>query len=162
MANSKCTKQIREDRSGIDFTFSNGEVISANLQSFSESIQLDLMIHGLSQKGGDSYSGLKTVEEAMEALRDTIDRLIRGDWKSVREGGGGARVTDLVEALAAATTHTVEECRPIVGDMDKDAKADLRKHPKVAVELARIKATREQEKLAALQVEAADAPDLDF
>ena len=109
-------------------------------------------MHGLSQKLGDSYAGCEA-DEAFEKANGVATDLLAGNW-STRVAASGPRTTQLAEALAAATGKSVEEAATVLEQMDDDQKKDLRKHPQIKVELAKIKAAN-AEKAAAKAAEAA-------
>jgi hypothetical protein len=158
MANPKCSKDIREDLSGIDFTFAHGEVITVNLADLPENIVTNLVLHGISQKVGDSYAGCKTPEEAHEKAATLVERLNAGDWKTVRASGGGAkRSSMLLEAMVAATGKDEDECRAVLDGMDEDQQKALKDHPAIKAQMASIRAKRQAEKAAKLAEEAGDA-----
>jgi hypothetical protein len=150
MAKAKCTKQIREDLSGVDFTFADGTVLAVEVASLSKNILMNLVAHGISQKVGDSYAGDMPVEGAIEKATEVIKRLVEGDWKAVRISSGSAKNSLLAEAFAAASGRTVEECQAVLADMEEPQKKALRKHPQVALQIADIQAKRAAEKAAKL------------
>lgn len=114
--NEIATKKIRDDATGVDFNFSNGTVLSAELANLPELVNTKhgqvntrdyLACHGLSQKIGDSYAGCGgVVETAIDWAGATIETLERGDWSEVREGGGGVdRPTRVVKAVIRLLTE---------------------------------------------------------
>jgi len=132
------TKKIADDLSGVAIEFSSGERLAANLADLTAEIITQLALHGLSQKLGDSYAGEKDVSVAKVKAGKVLERLVAGDWRAVREGGGGGRITDLAQALADITGRTIEEAVSRIEDMDKDEKSALRKHKKIKARLAEI------------------------
>jgi len=135
-------KETLEDMSGVNINFNDGESVQARLADFSDDIVVHLALHGLSQKLGDSYSGEQDITSARALASAVLDRLKEGNWKAVREGGGGGRISDLAQALSAVTGQPLEECVAKISEMEKDQKNGLRKHPKVKAELAKIAAER--------------------
>jgi len=158
MAAKKATKKVTD--SGIDITFESGDALTVNLDQLDQSIVTKLALHGLSQKLGDSYAGAE-MAEAFELASSVATRLIEGEWTQAREGGGGgARMSMLVEALAAATGQTAEASLDVVKGMSDEQKKELKKHPAIASKLATIAAERAVEKAAKAEQAAAEAGDL--
>ena len=73
-----------------------------------------------------------------------VTRLYGGEWNIRAEGG--VQVTMLAQALAEAAQVELADAIAKVQDMDKEAKADLRKHPQIAAILARMEAERAEAK----------------
>lgn len=125
------------------------------LDKVSDEMKTQLMLHGASQKIGDSYAGAKsavegsdmTVEEyTLNAVETGIDQLYNNDW-SIRTGGaGGPRVTDLARAIAEATNADVQAVAEKLADTDADTKKALQADPAIKPILARIRAERAAEK----------------
>ncbi|MHC4620530.1 MAG: hypothetical protein ACYTEQ_22510 [Planctomycetota bacterium] len=156
--NNVAKKVVSEDRSKVSFEFTHGEALACSLADLPEEIRDELVIHGVKQKVGDSYCSVTDPAEAMVHAAKVWERLIAGDWKVAREGGGGQRITDLVKALSNVTGKELEECIDVVDGLEKAQKSALRKHAQIAAELAKISAERAAEKAEA----AADAPPLDL
>lgn len=135
-------KVIHEDLSGVTIEFTDGSTLTTRLDELSPEIVTQLALHGLTQKKGDSYAGEQDVTVARGKAQAVKDRLVAGDWKAVREGGGGGRISDLAQALAEITGRTVEEAVTIIEGMEKADKAGLRKHPKVKVKLRQLELAR--------------------
>lgn len=161
MANAKCSKKVAEDFSGVTFSFSNGEVLDISVSELPASIVGQLICHGLSQKIGDSYAGAKTVEEALENASEMAQRLLKGEWGTVRsEGTSKARISQLSLALQRATGKTEEEVLALLDTLSNEQKTALRKHPQIAPHIAQIKIEQEQEKLKELEAKASEGPSL--
>lgn len=129
---------------GVEWGFTDGEVVSVTLDQFSPEIVKQLALHGLSQKGGDAYSGAKDPEEARGLLLKVVERLEQNEWRAAREAGSGGKgkVSDLARALAEVTGKDLSEVIEKLDEMDKAQKATRRKHPAVAAVLARLAAER--------------------
>lgn len=137
----------------VTFDFGDGRVETFQLDNVSETMLIQLALHGASQKIGDSYASAKSATAETDVdpndwsqaqANGVIGQLADDDW-SVRQPGS-ASVTDLATALAEAAPCTVEEAIERLADSDKDDKAALRKHPDVAAVLARIKRERAEAK----------------
>ncbi len=151
------TKRLDTDQGIVRFEFANGEVLEVNVAQLPESIRRQALLHGVSQKVGDAYAGAESAEEALEAARSVVERLMAGEWRTTRQGSGKPRSTMLAEALSRLTGRDVAECQERIAALDDAAVKALRKHPQIQAELAKIRA----ERLAAKAEAGADsAPDL--
>lgn len=139
MSTPKAKKTVLEDLSGVKFAFAHGTEVTVLIADLPESTVANLVCHGLSQKLGDSYSGAESSEDAQSYLEKVLQRLVAGEWKAAREGGGGRGVSQLVEALHRATGKPLDECNATVDGLDEDAKKGLRQHPEIKEQLAQIK-----------------------
>ena len=155
---SKAKKKPREDLSGVDFEFAHGATLSINVGDYSKETVKHLVLHGISQKVGDSYSGAESSEDAFALASATHKRLVDGEWAIAREGGGRG-VTALIEALGRAFPDKSEEqCRKVVTDMTEEARKDLANHKRIKAHLEAIKAEKAAKK-AADAMAAAEAPE---
>lgn len=149
MAERKVGKTVNDD--SVTFDFATGENVEVKIKDISSDIQKQLMLHGLSQKLGDSYSG-EDADKCHTIFQGVLKNLTEGNW-SARSGGGSApRISQLAEALSIATEKTVEECVTVLSEMDDEAKKTVRGHPAVQSALAEIKlrkATEDAKKLKA-------------
>lgn len=146
MAAKIATKET--EGNSVRVAFTDGEVLEVSLDQLPEDIVRHLALHGLSQKLGDSYAGEKDVEVAKAKAKKVAERLQAGEWKAVREGSGGGRITDLAQALARVTGKELAECVSVITDMDKEQKKALRQHPQIQVALKEIAAERAKAKAA--------------
>lgn len=146
MAAKIATKET--EGNSVRVAFTDGEVLEVSLGQLPEDIVKHLALHGLSQKLGDSYAGEKDVEVAKAKAKKVAERLQAGEWKAVREGSGGGRITDLAQALARVTGKELAECVSVITDMDKEQKKALRQHPQIKVALAEIAAEKAKAKAA--------------
>lgn len=145
------TKSVGIDR--VVFTFLNGYEIQAVLTDFSEAMVIKLALHGLSQKVGDSYASAESIDEAIISANAVVQNLEADAWSTKVSRGG-----KIVEALAAFSGKPLNECLEVYSKMDDKAKAVLRKHPSIKLELATIEARRA--KAAAEAVTEEDTTDL--
>ncbi len=155
----KCTKTTREDKSGVDFNFVNGTAVTILLSDLSSDIVTDLALHGLSQKGGDSYAGIERIDDAVAALNGVKERLLAGEWKAAREGGNKPNFSKLVRALFMATEDDVteEDCRETVASLDDDGRKELRQHPQIDALIKQIDAEAAAERAKAALAKAAES-----
>jgi hypothetical protein len=124
----------------ITFTWADESVTVVDMADLHGSLTTRAMLHGLSQKLGDSYSGAKEVASAKAAFEDTLDALKAGDWN--RKGGGFSSGGIWVEALAQAAEVTLEEALEKWNEMTDETKASIRKQPQVKVAKAEIELAR--------------------
>lgn len=148
---SKIAKKVIGD-TFVRFEFADGEYIQCDVRDLPNDIKDQLVLHGLSQKGGDSYAGAESVKEARVSCQTVVDNLKAGIWATKASKGG-----KIVEALSRATQRPFDECLEKWHGMDEAAQKELRKHPAIKKALAEIEA----ERAASLAAAAADAPALD-
>ncbi len=138
----KARKSYNPETGDVRFEFANGEALAINVRSdIPDTLREQVLAHGLLQKGGDSYAGAETVEEAYESAKATLDAIRAGEWASAREGvgaGGG----DLIKALVRVRGCTEEAARAVVMALDADKRKAVRKIPAVAKVLLEIAAER--------------------
>ncbi len=135
MAEKKVSKAVSD--TAVTFEFATGEVEEVSPKDFSADIQKQLMLHGLSQKLGDSYSG-EDADKCHGIFTGVLKNLADGSW-TARAGGGAPRISQLAEALARETGETVEKCVETLAAMDDDKKKAVRSHPAIQVQLSEIK-----------------------
>lgn len=124
--------------------------VVVDLKEFSSEMIRKLARHGLKQKLADSYAGAKgDVKVALESFNETLSNLKQGIWATRVAGEGGAKVTQLVEALVRVSGKSVDDCKAVISKLGEQDEADegsrvsaLRKHPKIALALAQIKVER--------------------
>lgn len=132
------------DGNTLTFRWADDSETVINPSDFREEILQHAILHGLSQKLGDSYSGAAGDVTAAKAMFDeTLTALQEGDWN--RKGGGFSSGGIWVEALAKAADVTIEEALEAWNNQDDAGKAGIRKQPQVKaakaeIELARAKA----------------------
>lgn len=144
----------------IRFTFDDKTEEVFDVSKVSDDVKTRGMIHGFSQKIGDSYAGAAKSENALDfakqAVKDTIAQLYKGDWRAAGAGLGGPRTTDLATAMSRVTGKTVEQCSAYLDTLNDDEKKAWRAKGKIAAAIAAISAERAAEKARKL-AEAANA-----
>lgn len=158
MAERKVSKEVREGT--VAFTFHDGAELICDPSTLSDEMKNQLILHGISQKVGDSYSG-ENAENCETIASKVWETLTKGEW-STRSGGGGPRISQLAEALARVTGQEVQECVGVLAEMDDDAKKDVRAHPDVKKAMAQIKLEKAQKDAESAAAAEGDdnAPDL--
>lgn len=151
-------KEIDLEAGKVVFVVNDGTKYEFEL-SKAEALQRQLALHGASQKIGDSYASAAKeadpVAFAKACIEDTIKQLYAGDWKLVGKGTG-PQDSLLVQAYARATGMEVEEARALLADATDDEKTALRKKPKVAAAIERIKLERQMARLEQAEKKAAE------
>lgn len=109
---------------GVRWDFVNGQTRTVMLSEI-PGLVAKAATHGISQKGGDSYASEKDVDDAVEALDDTLKTLREGKWTEGRQGGFGG-VGILVKALAEVYGKDYDTVRAIIKDMTPREKQQLR------------------------------------
>lgn len=136
------TKEVAEDLSGVVIAFVNDKTLTVNLSDLTEEMVVNLALHGLKQKLGDSYSGESNLEVAFSKAENVAKRLREGNWKAVRESGSGGRITDLAQALSRVTNRSIPESVEVIDGLTKEGKSKLRAHPDIKVAMTEIAAER--------------------
>lgn len=116
-----------------------GELIYDHL---TEEMKLRLALHGIAQKGGDSYSGLEGEKAMVEALTLTLGNLSSGKWGVERAAGGGAAANRTVEALTMALGIDLAAATELYDSMDDATRKAIRKTPEIQQALAEIRAKK--------------------
>lgn len=142
------TKILPSDVGGLEdvvrFVLGNGLEVQCCLDDLHDSIKGQLMLHGLSQKVGDSASGFSKARDfsgAFGAMQGVVDNLLAGVWSS-RSNGGAA---DLVAAIAELRSISVEDAQAAFDKMTEEQVKAVASHPKVKEVVKRIQAERARE-----------------
>ena len=117
----------------VTFGFVNGKKLVCDISELSDDIIKRLAVHGLSQKVGDSYAGAESVDQAVANATETWNNLVSDLWAVGRQTGG-----KLAQALATIAGVTLEEAIKTLAEMDDEKKKELRKHPKIKAEIAKM------------------------
>ena len=145
-----CKKDYDLDTGVVSFSFGDGETIEVNVNELPANIQSTLLLHGMSQKGGDSYAGAKgNYAEAKSSLRSVIEALQAGNWGTGREGEGGPRLGELSAAIARIKGIELDVASAAVEKADEAKRKEWRAHPKIKAVIAQIRAEKAQAALEA-------------
>lgn len=128
----------------VTFSWADESVSTFDIKDLSEAIIARAVLHGLSQKLGDSYSGIKSVSEAKLNVNAVWEALKEGDWNRKGVSAGGV----WVEALAQAAEVSFEEALEKWNSYSDDERKDMMKHPdvkqaKLEIDLVKAKAKAE-------------------
>lgn len=144
-----CKKTYDIETGEVSFAFGDGETITANVNDYSDKIQATLKVHGLIQKGGDSYAGAKgNYTEAKNSLREVLENLKAGEWRGSREDGQ-PRIGDLAEAIARVKGIDLAAATAAVEAAAEEKRKEWRAHPRIKAAIAQIKAEKAQKELEA-------------
>lgn len=113
---------------GVQFDFRNGETRQLMLTDLDEKTGRYSACHGLLQKVGDEWSGVKEVEDMVLEGDKIIERLKAGEWAVEREAGDSmAGASVVIRALMEATSKTQEQIKAFLDKKIEDAKANGQK-----------------------------------
>lgn len=106
---------------GVRFDFRNGATRQILFSDLTPEVQLYACGHGISQKAGDEYSGVKEVDDMVLAVDEIFARLRAGDWAAPSEGGDSmAGASIVIKAICEATGKPIEVVKAFLqGKLDK-------------------------------------------
>lgn len=113
----------------VVFYFSNGQMRKFECP---ENLITKAAAHGLSQKIGDAFAGVDSVDDCVLAFDEMTERLGKGEWNAEREvasGAGGASV--LARAIAELTGKDIESVRAKLKTLSPKAKTQMRSNPQL-------------------------------
>lgn len=117
-------KEVLPDGS-VRFDFRNGATRTVSASALSDDIKIRLIGHGLSQKCGDEYSGVKNIDDMVLAVESMSERLGKGEWSTAREAGdsfSGASI--VIRAICEVTGKTVADIKAFLSKKLDTAKAN--------------------------------------
>lgn len=138
----------------FDFTKDGGEVhviSAADVPGFvpgTVGAALHALLHGISQKVGDSYANAKNAADPVAWAQDQVKTLIssikQGIWNAGRTGEGAVRVSLLARAmhrikLAGGEESTELEAQAFVDSLTKEQVAEFKSKKKIAREMDKIR-----------------------
>lgn len=137
-----CSKEYDVDTGLCSFTFGDGTIVDFNLSEATGEAARILPLHGVMQKGGDSYAGAKgDFAAGIAALRDVLDNLRAGIWKGGRgEGESRPRLGELAEAIARIKSVPVEQALAAVEKATDEQRKVWRSNAKVKSVIATLRA----------------------
>ena len=141
MRNAICKKKVDVERGIITFNFTTGQPLVVDLNKCNAQTITQLALHGLSQKIGDSYSGVKVCADGFSRASETWNTLLAGEWSVGKTGNDG----NLIEALMKVMSKGKEECTAAVERMPKEKKKALAASPKIAATIMYIKLAKLRE-----------------
>lgn len=139
-------------------SFANGKELVVEPKSFNQSISTCLLLHGISQKLGDSYASTSDADEAYDKAANLFEALSGEDGEWLQRGeAAGPRVTVLAEAVARAKPEkypTVESAVEMLAAKSKDEKKAIAANKVIAAAMAEISAERAMERAEKAKAEA--------
>lgn len=135
---AKIAKKVKL-ANGLRFEFADAKktVLEYNLSLLSETLRTELAIHGLSQKLGDSYSGLETVAEAMAMVKSVWANLLADKFNASVSGSGL-----LAEAVARIKGISIAEAEAKLATADAEVIEKLKGNVKVKAVMVVIRGER--------------------
>ena len=144
-----CNKEYDMDTGIVEFQFGNGKTLEIDSGAIPEETKKQLMLHGISQKVGDSFAGVKgNYAEGVQNAQDTIDQLLAGVWKSDREGDAKPRLAELAEAIARIKSVDLEKATKAVEAADEKMRKEWRSNLQVKSMIATLRAEKAAKALA--------------
>lgn len=148
-----CDKDYDLDTLEVFFKFGNGEELVFDTKKCSEEIRTTLMLHGASQKIGDSFAGAKgNFVEGIQSAKDVIEQLYAGAWQASREGDARPRLAELAEAIARIKGVPLDAATAAVEKGTDEQRKAWRSNARVKLEIQKI---RTEKAAAALEAAAA-------
>lgn len=159
----------------FDFTKDGGEAFvlkAGDIPGFGvlEGTALHALLHGVSQKVGDSYANAKNqpnpLEWAQAQVKAVIAAIVGGNWNVGRTGEGAIRVSLLARAIHAVKTAAGEEaslesCQEFVDSLTKEQVAEYKGKKKIARAMDTLRAADAEAKLARAKAKLAAGDDSD-
>lgn len=140
-------KEYDLDTSELSITFGNGQELAFALSDLSPEIQKQLALHGLSQKLGDSYAGVKgNFAEAINNVNSVFASLKSGDWSTAGEEAR-PRLAELAEAIASIKKVPIEKAMAAVEKATDDQRKGWRSNAQVKAAIAQNRAVKAQKAL---------------
>jgi hypothetical protein len=161
--NSIAKKSVNTENGSVTFNFSNGKTATVSLFDFDSAMYQRFALHGMSQKFGDVYAGIKDPNEAFAAFQETVEAAKAGDWRQTAErtGDGGAIIDAILRVRQAAGSDiSRDEVVTKWSGYDEATQKKVRSHPDIKAALAQIAAERAAERAAKAEAEPADVAEL--
>lgn len=104
----------------VRFDFRNGKTRAIGSKELSNLTVLTAIGHGLSQKVGDEWSGVKEIEDIVLTCDEIMDRLRKGEWAVVGEKGDSmAGASIVIQAIVEASGKTIDQVKAFLqGKLD--------------------------------------------
>lgn len=147
--NKVAKKEYDLDTRVVSITFSDESALELDCNELPSEIQTRLMLHGASQKLGDSFAGVKgNVAEAKTNVQAVIDALRSGEWGT---GGDEARprLAELAEAISRIKNTDLEKTKAAVEKASDEQRKAWRSNAKVKATIAQLRAEKAQKALEA-------------
>lgn len=142
-------KSYNDETGVVQITFSDpsGTVVELDTNQCNEDIRTLLMLHGASQKIGDSYAGVKgNHAEGINNAKSVIQQLLAGEWKATGEERG-PRLAELAEAIARIKSAPLDKAMAAVEAATDEQRAAWRSNAQVKAAIAQNRAEKAQKAL---------------
>jgi hypothetical protein len=133
---------VVDGRVVLTVAFRNGDIRNFTLP---ERLVLQAACHGFSQKVGDYVAGTKEIEDMVLGIDEIGEQICaKGEWNSVREGGGSALsgASTLLKALVQVTGKSVEYVKDWLKDKTPAQKTALRNSAELRPVIAELEAAK--------------------
>lgn len=156
-------KKVTENGT-VEFSFvGDAGSLICDPSQLSEEMKAQLVLHGIKQKVGDAYSGVKgDVEEAVKLAQAAWENLLAGRFSAARESSGTAGATELAKALAEVTGKDLAVVIARLEEMSKEERKELRENKRIAIVLARYKRERAEKAEKEAMEKAGDLDDINL
>ena len=106
---------------GVRFDFRNGETNSLMFADLSPQIAAQALGHGIAQKAGDDYAGVKEIDDIVLSVDEMFARLRGGEWGVARAAGDSTSGASIViKAIMEATSKDIATIKGFLqGKLDK-------------------------------------------
>lgn len=150
-------KDYDTETASFNIVFANGNKREVIITDLPQEIQLNLALHGLSQKLGDSYASVKgDVGLAEQKFDAVLKQLMNGEWAAKREGEGASKVTELAEAIARIKNVPIEKANAAVAQATDEQIKGWKANASVKAVIAQIRAEKAQARAAKEQGESTE------
>lgn len=140
-------KEVSIDEQKLVISLPGQEPVIVSLPDV-KAVLTHLALHGLSQKLGDTYAGVKgDWAEGRARLVDALERLKKGEWTKAREAGGPSTAL-VVEAIARLKGKDTSEVQEVWNGLGDEVKKGIRAKEDVKAMVATISAERAQARAA--------------
>lgn len=120
----------------VSFYFSNGEMRKFECP---QELIAKAAAHGLSQKIGDAFAGVDSVDDCILAFDEMAERLGKGEWNAEREVGAGVSgASVLARAIAEVSGKALDEVKAKLKTLSAKQKLALRSSPALKPVIDRI------------------------
>ena len=139
-----CDKDYDLDTGVVYFSFGNGKTLEFDSNRVSEEIRKTLLLHGASQKIGDSFAGAKgNFQLGLQSAQDVIEQLYAGAWSAGRgEGEARPRLAELAEAISRIKAVVLDRAAAAVEKASDEQRKAWRLNAKVKAVIAQIRAEK--------------------
>ena len=140
-----------DDESVLSFIFRDNRRLDCDLGDLSDEMQNNLLVHGLTQKGRDSFASAKgDIDFAYAAVSKVWDNLKADQWNASRASGTSEpRSTELAQAIADIKGLDLAAVVEAVANAPDEKRKAWRKNPAVKARIMEIRAEKAKARLEA-------------